>query len=210
MRNRKTALATMLSALAVAGSLVAAGAPAEAASTGAEYCRQGITRWTYSVYTMHVRSNIPSTFNSSVTSAMRQWNGISGSSLSYAGPQFNSGVANPEFLFYYNNFANSGLPDVPGITLGVTGSSGTHRTGEVLLNSRFTWNTAGTMNQAQRKTDVWTIAVHEIGHASGLAHPYPSTCGTPTAAERASVMYVDWTRKRNTTADDKAGIGAIY
>jgi hypothetical protein len=158
---------------------------------------------------MHVRSNIPSTFNSSLTSAMRQWNGISGSSLAYYGPQFQSGAANPEFQLYLNNFANSGLPDVPGITLGVGGSSGTHRTAEVLLNSRFSWNTAGTMNQAQRQVDVWTVAVHEMGHASGLAHPY-SDCGTVTAAERASVMYVDWTRKRTTNSDDDAGIAAIY
>lgn len=209
MRTRRTVTAAAISLLAITGSLVAASTSAVAAETGAEYCRIGITRWTYSTYTMHVRSNVPASFNSSVTSAMRQWNGISGSALSYAGPQFNSGVANPEFLFYYNNFASSGLPDVPGITLGVTGS-GTHRTGEVLLNSRFTWNTAGTMNQAQRRTDVWTIAVHEIGHASGLAHPYPDPCGTVTTAERASVMYVDWTRKRNTNSDDKAGIAAIY
>lgn len=209
MRIGRKVLATMLSALAVTGSLVGTSSTAGAAPSGAEYCRLGITRWTYSTYTMHVRSNIPSTFNSSITSAMRQWNGISGSTLRYAGPQFRSGVANPEFLLYYNNFANSGLPDVPGIALGVTGSSGTHRTGEVLLNSRFTWNTAGTMNQAQRRTDVWTIAVHEIGHASGLAHPY-SNCGTVTAAERASVMYVDWTRKRYPNSDDKAGIAAMY
>jgi hypothetical protein len=209
MRIGRIVFAAAASTLAIAGSLVATGGNAVAGENGSAYCRQGITRWTYSTYTMHVRSNIPSTFNSSLTSAMRQWNGISGSSLAYYGPQFQSGAANPEFQLYLNNFASSGLPDVPGITLGVGGSSGTHRTAEVLLNSRFSWNTAGTMNQAQRQVDVWTVAVHEMGHASGLAHPY-SDCGTVTAAERASVMYVDWTRKRTTNSDDDAGIAAIY
>ncbi|MFD7161511.1 matrixin family metalloprotease [Kribbella sp. NPDC059898] len=209
MYRARTVLAAVVAVASIAASLVTASPQAVAAESGAEYCRLGITRWTYTIYTMHVRSSIPASFNSSITSAMRQWSGIPGSALRYYGPQFRSGVANPEYLLYLNNFANSGLPDVPGITLGVSGSSGTHRTAEVLLNSRFSWNTAGTMNQAQRRVDVWTIAVHEMGHASGLAHPY-SNCGPVTAAERASVMYVNWTRKRVPNSDDRAGIAAIY
>jgi Matrixin len=96
---------------------------------------------------------------------------------------------------------------VPGITLGPA-TSGTHATASVILNSRFTWNTSGTMNQAQRRTDVRTVSLHEIGHANGLHHP--SACGAMTAAEVASAMNPNWTNKPNTNSDDKAGIAAAY
>lgn len=184
--------------------LMAGMSPAQA------YCTNGIGRWYYNDYTSQIRSSIPSGWNSSVTSAITRWNGISGSALVYYTPQFNSNVANPEFQVYLSSFRSVGSPDVPGIAWGSDVQS--HRTTSIALNSDFSWNTSGTMSQSQRKVDVWTILVHEAGHASGLAHPYPEVCGSghPTAAEASGVMYVTWTTKRYPNSDDKAGIAARY
>ncbi|WP_212841888.1 matrixin family metalloprotease [Catellatospora sp. IY07-71] len=188
-----------MSMLAATAAAVLTGQPAQA------YCK--ISRWQYTTYTMHVRSSIPAGWQSAVSGAMHQWNGITNSSLALWGPIWNSGTANPEFVVDRVYFPSYGLPDVPGITLGPA-TSGTHTHAEVYLNTNFSWNTSGTMSQANRQVDVRTIAVHEIGHANGLHHP--DACGAPDSAEIASVMYVNWTKKQNTTADDKAGMASHY
>ncbi|MCO6007601.1 matrixin family metalloprotease [Actinoallomurus purpureus] len=173
------------------------------------YCLTQISRWKYASYTLHSRKSIPTSWNASVKSAMRQWSGIKGSGLKYYGPQVRSNAANPAFQIEKINFANAGIPDYPGITLGVEKSKGSrHSTAAVELNSRFTWNTSGAMSQSKRKTDVWTVAVHEMGHASGLSHT--GACGAMTKAEKASVMNVTWTKKRYPNSDDKAGIAKLY
>ncbi|MQY03245.1 matrixin family metalloprotease [Actinomadura macrotermitis] len=201
----KTLMKIGLAAAVAAGPLVVV----SAATPAAAYCFNGIGRWYYNGYTLHARTSIPSSWNGSIKSAMKQWSGIRGSSLRYYGPQFRSNVPNPEFQIDRGNFQRLGLPDVPGIAVGSTTQR--HRSTAVMLNSQFRWYTNGTMNQSQRKVDVWTIAVHEMGHASGLAHPYPSSgCGQPTQAEKAGVMYVTWKKKRYPNSDDKAGIARRY
>lgn len=170
------------------------------------YCK--ISRWRFSSYTMHVRSFVPSTWNTAIQGAMHQWNGIPGSTLQLWGPIFNSGVANPEFLVDYGDIVAWGLQDVPAATVG-PGSSGTHTTASVNFNTRWNFNTSGVMNQSTRQVDVRTIAVHEIGHANGLNHP--RAChATPTQVELDSVMHPDWRNKPNTNSDDRAGIDSHY
>jgi hypothetical protein len=174
------------------------------------YCTSGIGRWFYADYTPHIRSSIPAGWNAHVTAAITRWNGISGSTLHYYAPYFKSPVANPEFQVYRLSFRSVGFPDVPGIASGSQVQN--HRTVEIGLNSDFAWNISGVMSSTNRQVDVQTILVHEAGHASGLAHPYPSVCGAghPTTAEKAGVMNVTWAAKRLPSADDKAGIAGRY
>jgi hypothetical protein len=180
------------------------------ASPAHAYCLTQINRWKYNDYSLVGRKSIPRSWDGSIKSAMRQWNGIRGSKLKYYGPYMRSNAANPAYQIELINFANVGLPDAPGITLGVIKdrSHPRHNTAAVELNSRFRWNTSGSMSQSRRITDVWTVAVHEMGHASGLSHPW--ACGSMSSAEKASVMNVTWKKKRYPNSDDKAGIAKLY
>jgi hypothetical protein len=172
------------------------------------FCTAGIGRWLHDDITPNIRSSVPSTWNASVTAAITGWNGITGSTLRYLPPQFNSVAANPELEVELLSTRSVGLPDVPGIALGSEVRN--HETVNVVLSSDFSWNTSGIMDQASRKTDVWTILMHETGHASGLAHPSDCGAGHPTTLERAGVMFVDWTTKQSPNSDDRAGIDLRY
>ena len=198
-----------LSKIAVTAAVGASSIVVLSASPAHAYCTKDFNRWKYSSYTLIERPSIPSSWRASVKNAMKQWNGIHGSTLKYYGPTVNGNIANPAFSIYRSNFANAGLPDVPGITLGADQTS-RHTSAVVILNTRFKWNTTGVLNQAQRKVDVWTVAVHEMGHAGGLAHPWACDNGAMTNAEKASAMNVTWKKKRYPNSDDKAGIAKLY
>ncbi len=76
------------------------------------------------------------------------------------------------------------------------------------MNPAYTWNQAGTMNQAQLKADVLTVALHELGHWLQLNHP--PVCGAMDANEVAAVMNPNWTAKWVLGADDKNASAAMY
>ena len=197
----------MSATVAVATGLVVAQGVSGAEQAQA-FCTTGIGRWLHDDITPQIRSNVPSTWNASVTAAIDGWNRIPGSTLDYFPPHFNSVVAKPELEVVRVSTRAVGLPDVPGIALGSDIAS--HETVTVVLSSDFSWNTSGIMDQASRRTDVWTILMHEAGHASGLAHPIACGAGHPTAIERAGVMFVDWRTKHTPNSDDRAGIAARY
>ena len=171
-------------------------------------CTVGMGRWFVSENTPHFGSSIPSTWNATVTAAMSRWNGIPGSTLDYRPPQFNSAVTNADFQIHQVSLSSVGLPDVPGLADGSQVPN--HKTVRIALSSDFSWNTAGVMDQVNRMADVETILVHEVGHASGLAHPAVCGAGRPTTAEQAGVMFVTWTTKHIPSTDEKAAIAARY
>ncbi len=67
--------------------------------------------------------------------------------------------------------------------------------GDIMFNTDYSWANGGAY-------DLQTVAIHEIGHALGLDH---------SAAGSTSVMWPVYTSTKNSlTADDIAGIDAIY
>ena len=199
--RRVSAAAALAVGLVVTPGVSGAG-PAQA------FCTNGIGRWLHDDITAHIRSSVPSTWDAAVTEAITGWNAIPGSTLHYLPLQFNSVVTKPELEVDLVSTRSVGLPDVPGIALG--SEIRQHETVTVVLSSDFSWNTAGIMDQATRRTDVWTILMHEAGHASGLAHPAECGPGHPTQLEREGVMFVDWTTKHHPNSDDQAGIASRY
>lgn len=147
-----------------------------------------------------------------LTSSMNQWNNTSKLvyQMSLGSTQWwNFNLDNLDFSYW-------GYDVVPGLTQfkgrdnpGSGYKWNPHNRADVRLNSNFTWNTTGVMDQSQGIVDVRTIATHEIGHATGLAHP--ADCGPPlTNAEQFGVMFVDWTKKWVTRPDDDDGNKQLY
>lgn len=162
------------------------------------------SKWAETAYRMHVQYYVPEAWEPALAQAAGQWNNTSAVhyTASFESNQWwNFNLDNTDFAYY-------GFPDVPGLTQNQQINNGRHNRSDVHLNNNFNWNVDGVMNQAQRKVDVRTIAVHEIGHSTGLHHP--SICGAMTANEVEAAMNPNWTTKRYTRTDDDAGNRALY
>lgn len=170
------------------------------------YCLKEISRWQGDRHSLYAGRSIPKSWRQAIAAANGQWNGIHGSKLTYGRVHWKG---TGRYRIARVDFAKAGLPDAPGITIGVE-RHGKRRHGRatVMLNRRFHWNTTGRMDQHGRMADVWTVAVHEMGHASGLSHPW--ACGRMTKAERTAVMNATWKAKHHPNSDDKAGIARLY
>lgn len=113
---------------------------------------------------------------------------------------FNGQIGPTRARYTSGNFGSLGFPDDPGIN--AVGISGGRVVSSVLyLNSTWTWNKTCTLNQAQKKADVYTILLHETGHTVSLNHD---------SSQTAAVMWPNFVCKQSLTADDKAGIDALY
>jgi hypothetical protein len=139
---------------------------------------------------------------------MNDWNGVSGSALHY-GLVFNDGSPNRYHTINRVNFSSAGFPtNIPGAATRSGFVNGRHQYSHVYLNSLFSWNTVGTMNESLNQADVHTVAMHEVGHSSGLNHP--SVCGPMTTAEVAAAMNPNWQKKWNLNSDDQSGLDGLY
>ena len=88
---------------------------------------------------------------------------------------------------------------------------------DIFFNSAFSWSTAA--SGASGRYDVETIALHEIGHLSGLGHSAIGETETGTSGRRVtasgSVMFpiafaAGVVTNRNLQPDDVAGISDLY
>ncbi|MFY1653920.1 matrixin family metalloprotease [Solwaraspora sp. WMMB762] len=197
-----TALAAMVGSV---GAVVIAAGPASA------YCRTGMTKWNNTTYskTLGVDPSFPTAMRTGLSNGLTQWN-RSGSTLRYTTPDYTSG-----WMIYAFRGSHSYSPlmgNAPGYAQTMVSGS-THSGGNLILSNRFSW-VNGSQNISGGVADVQTVAVHEVGHFTGLAHPWIGHCtdGTSyTPAEQASVMTTINTGTRRTlNSDDVAGVTAIY
>ena len=158
-------------------------------------------------------------FQSAVDRAFRTWQEVPTSEVAYQFVGFTS--AEP---FDDDGIVTLGFQDRPELE-GVLGSTGfvfDNFTGEIveadiLLNSTFSWSVS-TGGEAGR-FDVQSIALHEIGHLSGLGHSLLGetelTSGRRRVVASESVMFPiafspGAVADRALRADDIAGISDLY
>jgi hypothetical protein len=141
----------------------------------------------------------PSTTYSLINTASSRWSNPS------TGKNFSiinyTGLFGPVRMYVHKtSFSNSGWPGDPGVNY-ITLTSGRVTYSALHLNSDWTWNTSCTLSKVDRKADVLTIALHEMGHTVSLNHD---------SAVTSAVMWPNYTCKQTLTTDDKNGIGALY
>lgn len=173
------------------------------------YCYSGHKWSTGSGHEAWADSSIPQAWSASLSASVSAWNGVSGStwSMSYVPP----GTFGPPFQGGWIGQQGGGVPQagVPGWTVSSATQGASSMTwANTYLNSDWSWNTTGTMNQAQKKADVRTVTTHELGHWLRLLHP--NQCHAPSATELAAVMTPDFTKKWTINSDDIAAIAAVY
>ena len=174
----------------------------------------GIGRWTGLSANATIGSSIPTGWDTRIATAWQQWSQPNTGSLFIANPASRTVFSNPKVNFFRNNIHGSPWFLPSGVPAFAEGSEvNPHSFVNVRASNNdtfFFWGSTFDQFSSPVKVDVSTVFVHELGHAMGLAHPYGQCDGPTTAAELASVMYVDFTIKRTTTADDDAGAVFLY
>ena len=212
-RARRSALRSVTAVLtALAANTVGLATTADPALA---YCRSGMTIWhnASTAKALGVNTTLPTVLRSGLAGGLSQWN-RSGSVLRYNAPTYTSGWL--IYAFRGQHGYSSLMGSSPGIALTfATGGTpaGRHTGGDLILSNRFTWVSAS-QDIPNGRADVQTVAVHEVGHFTGLAHPWPAHCpdgSAYTAAEQASVMTTITTgTRRALNSDDIADVTTIY
>lgn len=181
-------------------------------NTASAYCRTGMGIWgNPSVSkTIGLNTTFPSAMRSGLAASLAQWNQPS-SVLRYNAPVYTSGWQ--IYAFRGSHSYSTLMGSAPGIASGAQTNNRT--SGELILSNQYTW-VNGSQNITGGTADVQTIAVHEVGHFTGLAHPWigSGACSdgtTYTTAEQGSVMTtINTGTRRNLNSDDIAAVQAIY
>lgn len=142
---------------------------------------------------------------SAIVSAGQKWDAVPGP-LNFAEDTSPYGpYAAPLYLYDLNSI---GLYNIPGATwdYGSYGDIYNISSAELVLSTNFTWNTTGTMNVPNWQSDVLTVTLHEMGHFMLLGHP----CVSLTPYNAAVMCPYPTIAKQNLTADDSAGVQALY
>lgn len=201
---RKTVVAAALAAAVTTGLVTTVSQGAAQA-----YCiNDGITKWEGNNRDWAHSPNYPTTWWSTLNSSVLKWSDLPGSYLHYNGTNVTDNWRNFGFRSARYDFSNSGLSDSPGFTSNIYEAGTTHSWSGVDFNLDWGFNTSGVMSSVNHNVDLATIAVHEIGHASGVAHPFVANvpthpCGTtPSPGESEAVMNGNFTVKRQLAPDD--------
>lgn len=174
------------------------------AQPGNAYCKSA--KNVYNGSTVWHTTSVPSSWGGAIQASANAWNGKANWTFRYVpygqyGPYFGA--------VYRASFRSRGYPAVPGLTQHHVNSAGQPANHSMYLNSDFTWNLSGTMNQTYKKADVRTVVTHELGHFFILVHPNECT-GTVTDAEKAAVMNPNWRTKWTPNSDDIAGLKSLH
>lgn len=164
-----------------------------------------VQRWTgnsteYVTDAVVGQSPFPSSTTSLVNTAAARWSqGSTG--IPFTIVNFNGQVGPTRMRVSAGNFASLGFPDVPGVNSLTFLSSGRIASSLLRLNNTWIWNTSCTLNQSQKRADVMTIVLHEMGHSVSLNHD---------PAQTGAVMWPNYTCKQTLRTDDRNGIDALY
>lgn len=146
------------------------------------------------------QSPLPSTAPGLVNTAAARWSqGSTG--IPFTIVNFNGQIGPTRMRVSAANFASIGYPDVPGANALTQLSTGRLASSLLRFNTTWSWNTSCTLNQSQKKADVLTIALHEMGHSVSLNHD---------PAQTGAVMWPNYVCKQTLRTDDRNGVDALY